>query len=237
MNRPTGLCSMVKMTNREYCKAPGHLLPKTPNPSPTLEEHVCISHPDTMTDDGVDVETSLSFFLSLFMSTSLLRLFSRAHYWVNKYILNNACELQRVVLYFKKHPDTLCLRWNIKWCRSTCFLLRLLLPQNQGDIVSENFPTLFLWFQKHQHYNFLPRAILVWYSLPAVFQNTETLVQLMYYDRMGQNPYFWLSEKIRREVGKKIHQSCLVALIFCTKMCRELAVSQTMFFIPSRKMI
>ena len=36
------------------------------------------------------------------MSTSLLRLFSRAHYWVNKYILNNACELQRVVLYFKE---------------------------------------------------------------------------------------------------------------------------------------
>ena len=37
--------------------------------------------------DGVDAETSLSFFLSLFMSTSLLRLFSCAHYWVNKYIL------------------------------------------------------------------------------------------------------------------------------------------------------
>ena len=33
-------------------------------------------------DDGVDAETSLSF-----MSISLLRLFSRAHYWVNKYIL------------------------------------------------------------------------------------------------------------------------------------------------------
>ena len=29
----------------------------------------------------------LSFSLSLFMSISLLRLFSRAHYWVNKYIL------------------------------------------------------------------------------------------------------------------------------------------------------
>ena len=27
---------------------------------------------------------------------------SRAHYWVNKYILKNACELQRVVLYFKE---------------------------------------------------------------------------------------------------------------------------------------
>ena len=40
-----------------------------------------------MTDDGVDAETSLSFSLSLFMSISLLRLFSRAHYWVNKYIL------------------------------------------------------------------------------------------------------------------------------------------------------
>ena len=40
-----------------------------------------------MTDDGVDAETSLSSFLSLFISISLLRLFSRAHYWVNKYIL------------------------------------------------------------------------------------------------------------------------------------------------------
>ena len=38
------------------------------------------------TDDGVDAEKSLSFFLSLFMSISRLRLFSRAHYWVNKYI-------------------------------------------------------------------------------------------------------------------------------------------------------
>ena len=56
-----------------------------------------------VTDDGVDAETSLSFFLSLFMCTSLLRLFfTRAHYWVNKYILKNACELQRVVLYFKE---------------------------------------------------------------------------------------------------------------------------------------
>ena len=42
-------------------------------------------------------------------------------------------------------------RWNIKWCRSTCLLLCLLLRQNQVDIVSENFPTLFLWFRKHQH--------------------------------------------------------------------------------------
>ena len=41
----------------------------------------------SLTDDGVDAETSLSLFLSLFMSISLLRLFSRAHYWVNKYIL------------------------------------------------------------------------------------------------------------------------------------------------------
>ena len=39
------------------------------------------------TDDGVDAETSLSSFLSLFISVSLLSLFSRAHYWVNKYIL------------------------------------------------------------------------------------------------------------------------------------------------------
>ena len=33
---------------------------------------------------GVNAIISL---ISLFMSTSLLRLFSRAHYWVNKYIL------------------------------------------------------------------------------------------------------------------------------------------------------
>ena len=46
-----------------------------------------ISAPSSVTDDGVDAETSLSFFLSLFISISLLRLFSRAHYWVNKYIL------------------------------------------------------------------------------------------------------------------------------------------------------
>ena len=42
-------------------------------------------------------------------------------------------------------------RWNIKWCRSTCLLLCPLLRQNQVDIVSENFPTLFPWFRKHQH--------------------------------------------------------------------------------------
>ena len=49
---------------------------------------VCVQlrHTNThVTDDGVDAETSLSFFLSLFMSISLLRLFSRAHYWVNKW--------------------------------------------------------------------------------------------------------------------------------------------------------
>ena len=52
------------------------------------ERDVSASTPSSvsMTDDGVDAETSLSFFLSLFMSISLLRLFSRAHYWVNKYI-------------------------------------------------------------------------------------------------------------------------------------------------------
>ena len=38
------------------------------------------------TDDGVDAETSLSFFLSLHFYLSSLP-FSRAHYWVNKYIL------------------------------------------------------------------------------------------------------------------------------------------------------
>ena len=50
-----------------------------------------------LTDDGVDAETSLSFFLSLFMSTSLLRLFSRAHYWVNKYILDLPPSLGREI--------------------------------------------------------------------------------------------------------------------------------------------
>ena len=56
----------------------------------------------TLTDDGVDAETSLSFFLSLFMSTSLLRLFSRAHYWVNKYILNNCWTLDRLSYPLRK---------------------------------------------------------------------------------------------------------------------------------------
>ena len=51
-------------------------------------------HQSLMTDDGVDAETSLSFFLSLSMSISLLRLFSRAHYWVNIYNLH--CRLCRV---------------------------------------------------------------------------------------------------------------------------------------------
>ena len=39
------------------------------------ERDVSASTPSSVTDDGVDAETSLSFFLSLFMSTSLLRLF------------------------------------------------------------------------------------------------------------------------------------------------------------------
>ena len=42
------------------------------------------------TDDGIDAETSLSFFLSLFMSISLLRLFSRAHYWLSSVVLHKA---------------------------------------------------------------------------------------------------------------------------------------------------
>ena len=37
------------------------------------------------------ISQSLPFFLSLFMSISLLRLFSRAHSWVNKYILIICC--------------------------------------------------------------------------------------------------------------------------------------------------
>ena len=45
---------------------------------------------------------NVSFFLSLSSCLTLFSVFfSRAHYWVNKYILKNACELQRVVLYFK----------------------------------------------------------------------------------------------------------------------------------------
>ena len=45
-------------------------------------------HHQSLTDNGVDAETSLSFFLSLSSCPSLFSaLFSRAHYWVNKYIL------------------------------------------------------------------------------------------------------------------------------------------------------
>ena len=50
------------------------------------------------------------FFLSLSLSSCLplfSAFFSRAHYWVNKYILKNACELQRVVLYFKESIDNI----------------------------------------------------------------------------------------------------------------------------------
>ena len=67
------------------------------------ERDVSASTPSSVTDDGVDAETSLSFFLSLSSCLPLFSaFFSRAHYWVNKYILKNACELQRVVLYFKE---------------------------------------------------------------------------------------------------------------------------------------
>ena len=48
--------------------------------------------------------TPKRLFLSFSLSSCLplfSAFFSRAHYWVNKYILKNACELQRVVLYFK----------------------------------------------------------------------------------------------------------------------------------------
>ena len=48
--------------------------------------------------------TPKRLFLSFSFSSCLplfSAFFSRAHYWVNKYILKNACELQRVVLYFK----------------------------------------------------------------------------------------------------------------------------------------
>ena len=48
--------------------------------------------------------TPKRLFLSFSLSSCLplfSAFFSRAHYWVNKYILKNACELKRVVLYFK----------------------------------------------------------------------------------------------------------------------------------------
>ena len=44
----------------------------------------------------------LSLFLSLFMSISLLRLFSRAHYWVNKYILKMRVSSKELFLTLKK---------------------------------------------------------------------------------------------------------------------------------------
>ena len=58
--------------------------------SASTPSSVCQRH-HQQTDDGVDAETSLSFFLSLFMSISLLRLFSRAHYWVNEKRFAGTC--------------------------------------------------------------------------------------------------------------------------------------------------
>ena len=45
--------------------------------------------------------------------------------------------------------------------------------------------------------------------------------------------YAWYSFvlEFRREQGKNVHQSCLGALIFYTKLYRKLAVSQTMLFV------
>ena len=55
------------------------------------ERDVSASTPSSVTDDGVDAETSLSFFLSLSSCLPLFSaFFSRAHYWVNKYILIHA---------------------------------------------------------------------------------------------------------------------------------------------------
>ena len=44
-------------------------------------------------------------------------------------------------------------------------------------------------------------------------------------------------EKFSRKVGEKCHQSCLVAMVFCTKLYRKLAVSKTMSFAPSQELI
>ena len=66
------------------------------------ERDVSVSTPSSVTDDGVDAETSLSFFLSLFMSISLLRLFSRARYWVNKYILKMRVSSKELFSTLKK---------------------------------------------------------------------------------------------------------------------------------------
>ena len=43
-------------------------------------------------------------------------------------------------------------------------------------------------------------------------------------------------KKFRRKVGKNVNQSYLVALIFYTKLCKKLAVFQTMLFVPSQEM-
>ena len=57
------------------------------------------------TDDGVDAETSLSFFLSLFIFISLLRLFSRAHYWVNKYTLKMRVSSKELFSTLRSQPQ------------------------------------------------------------------------------------------------------------------------------------
>ena len=43
--------------------------------------------------------------------------------------------------------------------------------------------------------------------------------------------------KFIREVDQNCYQCCSVALVYCTKLRRKLAISQTMFFIPSRELI
>ena len=44
-------------------------------------------------------------------------------------------------------------------------------------------------------------------------------------------------KKFRPKIGKKVHESCLVASISNTKLYRNLAVSQTMCFVPSQELI
>ena len=70
-------------------------------------------------------------------------------------------------------------RWNIKWCRSTCLLLCLLLRQNQVDIAFRKLSYPVPLVSKTSTLNsFLPRAIMLWNSLPAAFQaikNSSTL--------------------------------------------------------------
>ena len=88
------------------------------------ERDVSASTPSSVDDDGVDAETSLSLFLSLFMSISLLRLFSRAHYWVNKYILKMRVSSKELFLTLKNFTDNTnssflyCIMYELEVCQN-----------------------------------------------------------------------------------------------------------------------